>query len=166
MAADCAMLARGSQTLRQVGSQKTIGCVRMDVRAISTGIRAAMIFGATVGAVFWLLFALDQFPWIVPPDHSRSIVSAYEKASVAGVCLFFMSIGTICLVAGFFGNRWGLRILALVLSACWLAVFPRLFPHVNVLEYPARSTFYVLGLVFILAGAFFAADRIGNQTVS
>ena len=44
----------------------------MDVKS-RIGYRTIVILGATIGSVFWLLFAVDQYPWVVPADSDFSI---------------------------------------------------------------------------------------------
>jgi len=61
-------------------------------------------------APFWLLFAVVNFPLIVPADSDFGLAASRERAAAAGVGMAFMSIVSMLWAAGVFGRsagNWG-----------------------------------------------------------
>jgi hypothetical protein len=121
-------------------------------RRRSLAVRTTVILLATASAIFWLLFAVAEFPLIVPADSISALVQEREQASLAGACLLVLSLLTISITAGFFGRGTFARAFAGLLVVGWLMNGLLLFPTFDVSAYPFRAAAYGLGIALVIAG--------------
>ncbi len=115
-------------------------------------VRPSVVTFFTFSAIFWLLFALSEFPLIVPADHNGTLVKQAEQSSAAGGCLFVLSLICIWIPTGVFGQRRVLVGITLVTGAGWLAVTPFLYPELAVVRFPYRLSMHLLGFFVLLIG--------------
>jgi hypothetical protein len=115
-------------------------------------------------AMYWILFSLVAFPWILPADHSGSIVEAYENAATAGIGLAVVSCLTPLWAAGMFGRRlfgWCFGLVSMFVQASaslWL------YPSDEPLSFlPMRSFAHVAGMVAVALGL--AGFRLSRSAV-
>lgn len=129
----------------------------------SLAIRSSIILVATLLATFWLLFAVANFPLIVPADHNSEIVEEHERAATAGLWLFGGSLGTVCLAAGFFGKKRAMYVLAVAILIAWLGVSPILYPSLDIMQFPIRLFAHMLGAAMIFGGVVVVAksEKVG-----
>jgi hypothetical protein len=112
-------------------------------------------------APFWLLFAVINFPWIVPADHSGSLVSAHEGAALAGIGLATLSVVSMLWAAGVFGQLAVKRSFALVLLGGLATASAWLYPAYDGLGLASlRLPMHAAGVIVVLLGA--AGQRSGG----
>ncbi|MEX0703665.1 MAG: hypothetical protein WD069_16330 [Planctomycetales bacterium] len=121
---------------------------------LALAVRAAVILLATLAAIFWMLFAFAEYPWIVPPDHVVSLVEARERSAAAGAALCILSLGTISTTAGYVGrSRRSALIAGAGIAAAHVALSPWLYSGLDTpLDGPVRLVVQVLGILSAIIG--------------
>jgi hypothetical protein len=104
-------------------------------------------------APFWMLFAVINFPWIVPADHSGALVSAHEGAALAGIGLAALSVVSMLWAAGVFGQTLENQRVALLLLGGLAIASIWLYPTYDGVGFASlRLPAHVAGVVVVLLG--------------
>ncbi len=103
----------------------------------------------TFSAIYWLLFAISQYPLVVAPDHND--LTVYEHSAAASAWLFLLSLIAIWLPTGFFGRGKVLLGMSLATVFGWLVAAVWLFPTSPLTDYARSFSVNLLGAIFLIA---------------
>jgi hypothetical protein len=111
------------------------------------------VFLALPLAPLWLLFAVVNYPLIVPADSNFGLVASREQAAIVGVGMALLSVVSMLWAAGVFGRATGNWGCALVLLGCLVLAGLTLYPSIQMSAFSSMAlSAYVVGVVVVLLG--------------
>lgn len=104
-------------------------------------------------APFWLLFAVVNYPFIVPADSDFGLVASQERAATVGAGMALLSVVSMLWAAGVFGRTAGSWGYALVLLGGLALSGFFLYPSAKVLVFSSMAlTAHVAGVAVVFMG--------------
>ena len=116
--------------------------------------RSIVVLGLTASAIFWLIFSVSQIPLIVPADSNSDRVQSQEAIALCGLALFFVSFGSICLVAGMFERKALSGVVTGWIVTGWIWGSWGVYPDTHLLRYPGRLLADAALLFLIVMGIY------------